>query len=362
MMNKPEFKALDTELMQQRLAPPQGAVRLLIDTDTANEIDDQFALAYALLSPEHMTVEAVTTEPFSFAHHKAELLAAELASENGTEHSEHLVGGFQGWIDRLHRQGRRAADLHFIGPAEGMELSYQEILKVYDLLGMDAAGKVHRGADRYMSQAFEPVNSDSVEVIIDLAKSGTDPLYIAAMGCVTNIASALLHAPEIINNIVVIWTSAYPSTAPHCNRPSLNLVQDLHASRLIFDSGVPHIYLPGYHVGAQLKMSLPEMKSFVKGRGAIGDYLYHLYTNNPLHHMFAIEDTERRTWVIWDIIDIAWIINPDWVPSTLTTSPVLADDLHWQKSLSRHLMREAHDVQRDEIFRDFYDKLEIRNR
>ena len=63
------FPALDPELLAKRLDPPTSKVRLLIDTDTANEIDDQFALAWALLSPEHMTVEAVTTEPFSFAHH-----------------------------------------------------------------------------------------------------------------------------------------------------------------------------------------------------------------------------------------------------------------------------------------------------
>ena len=32
-----------------RLAPPEGKVRMVLDTDTANEIDDQFALVYALL-------------------------------------------------------------------------------------------------------------------------------------------------------------------------------------------------------------------------------------------------------------------------------------------------------------------------
>lgn len=343
--------------MKERLAHPEDRVRLLIDTDAANEIDDQFALAWALLSPDRMTVEAVTAEPFSFAHHQPELLAAERAIEAGSAHQEHLVGGFQGWIDRLHAQDRRAADVEFVLPAEGMELSYAEILTIYEKLNIGSNGKVFRGASNYMRDSETPVMSDAVQAIIDLAKSGSQPLYIAALGCVTNIASALLIAPEIVEKIVVIWTSAYPSHAPHSNRPSLNLFQDLHASRLMFDSGVPHIYLPGYHVGAQLKISLPEMTEFVRGRGAIGDYLFHLYTNNPLHKMFALEDTKRRTWVIWDIINIAWLINPGWVPTMLTTSPVLTEDLFWQKSDHRHLMREAHDVQRDEIFRDFYDKL-----
>ncbi|WP_299780528.1 nucleoside hydrolase [uncultured Roseobacter sp.] len=352
------FSPLPPAFMQDRLSLPHGGpVRLLIDTDAANEIDDQFAIAWALLSPEHMMVEAVTAVPFSFAHHQPELLAAERALEEGTARDEHLVGGFQGWLDRLHGQGRRAADLAFVGPAEGMDLSYAEICTIYEKLGISAEGKVFNGAQRYMQHPEDVVDSDAVDTIIRLAKTGDAPLYIAAMGCVTNIASALLKAPEIRERIVVIWTSAYPSSAPHCNRPSLNLVQDVHASRIIFDSGVPHVYLPGYHVGAQLKISRPEMAQFVKGRGAIGDYLYHIYTHNPLHDMFAISDRERRTWVIWDIINIAWLINPDWVPTHLTQSPILDAELYWQRDANRHQMREAHDVQRDEIFLDFYDKL-----
>ncbi len=356
-MADPRFPALDRDLMEARLAPPDGPVRLLIDTDTANEIDDQYALALALLSPDAMTVEAVTAEPFSFAHHQKDLLAAERALDAGTALDEHLVGSLRGWIGRLHAAGRRAADLRFVGPAEGMEMSYAEIRTVYDKLGIAADGEVFRGADRYMPDAATPIRSEAVDCIIDLAKSGAAPLYIGAMGCVTNIASAMLVAPEIIENIVVIWTSAYPSHAPHSNRPSLNLVQDLPASRLMFDSGVPLVYLPGYHVGAQLTISLPDMERFVKGRGAIGDYLFHLYTHNPLHEMFAIDDAARRTWVIWDLIVIAWLINPDWVSTYVTATPILDDDLHWKHDPTRPPMREGFGVQRDEIFRDLFDKI-----
>ncbi len=101
------------------------------------------------------------------------------------------------------------------------------------------------------------------------------------------------------------------------------------------------------------------MERFVKGSSAIGDYLHHLFTHNPLHDMYAIDDTGRRTWVIWDIINIAWLINPDWVPTYLTSSPVLNNELYWERPEGRHLMREAHDVQRDAIFLDFYDKLKL---
>jgi purine nucleosidase len=161
-----------------------------------------------------------------------------------------------------------------------------------------------------------------------------------------------------IERIVVTWTSSYPSFSPLSNRPSLNLVQDLHASRILFDCGVPHVYLPGFYIGAQLTISLPDMERWVKGRGRIGDYLYELYTNNPIQRQRGITDQADRTWVIWDLINFAWLLDPDWVPSELMSSPVLGEDLYWEHPDSRHLMREAVGIDRDAIFRDFFRKLE----
>lgn len=336
-------------------APPAGPLRLLIDTDAANEIDDQFAIAWALQRPDRLRVEAITAAPFSFAHHIPELKRAEAALRAGAGLEEHLLGGFQGWIHRLHAQGRSVDDLRLVGPAAGMELSHAEILRVCAACG--TTPPVFRGAARYAERDGDIVWSAAAEAIVDLAKTGEAPLYIAAMGCVTNIAAALWRAPEIAARITVIWTSAFPSHAPHSVRPSLNLVQDVPAARAMFDSGVPLVYLPGYHVGAQLKISLPEMERFVAPRGAIGALLHALYRDNPLHAMFALADTGRRSWVLWDMICIAWLLNPQWVPTFLTTSPRLTEDLHWQKDPARHLIREAYDVQRDEIFLDFYDSL-----
>ena len=47
-----------------RLQPPAGKIRMVLDTDTYNEVDDQFALVYALLSPERIQVEAIYAAPF----------------------------------------------------------------------------------------------------------------------------------------------------------------------------------------------------------------------------------------------------------------------------------------------------------
>ncbi|MFC1725309.1 hypothetical protein ACFL4T_06755 [candidate division KSB1 bacterium] len=44
--------------------PPAGRVRMVLDTDTYNEIDDQFAVVYSLISPERLNVEAIYAAPF----------------------------------------------------------------------------------------------------------------------------------------------------------------------------------------------------------------------------------------------------------------------------------------------------------
>ena len=57
------FPALSNEFLLQRLQFPTKKVRMVLDTDTYNEIDDQFALVYALLCPEKLNVEARFMQP-----------------------------------------------------------------------------------------------------------------------------------------------------------------------------------------------------------------------------------------------------------------------------------------------------------
>ena len=86
------YPEIDVARLVERLQHPNGPCDVVIDTDTANEIDDQFAIVHALLS-DVLNVEAIYAAPF---------------------HAE--------WTQTS-------------GPDEGMELSYQEILRV---LGQDA--------------------------------------------------------------------------------------------------------------------------------------------------------------------------------------------------------------------------------
>ena len=319
----------DDAWRRTRLALPATPARVVIDTDAANEIDDQFALAWALLSPAQLHVEAVYATPFSFAHRR------------------HL-------IDRELRDPRP-----FAAPGLGMQRSYAEIERIFALLGISSAARVFRGAIDYLASTGAPVASAATQDLVQRALATAEsapPLYVLALGCPTNIANALLIEPRIAQRIVVVWTSGFPSHAPQPNH-SFNLEQDVVATRVLLDSGVPLVYLPGYHVGAQLRISLPEMERWVQPMGAIGAYLHQLFTHNPLWELQGITSFFAHSWVMWDLICIAWMLQPDWVPSELVRTPRLSDDKRWLAASARPLMREAYAVRRDAVFADFLGKL-----
>ena len=355
----------DDAWYQRRLALPRHKPRIVIDTDAANEIDDQFALAWALLSPQQLDLVAVYAAPFSFEHRRDEMRRARRARdqpETATPADTDLLRQHAPRLAHFERKGWviETVDLPvFCTPGEGMARSHHEILTLFDKLKCPVEGRVFRGCTGYLRGTDQPLHCDAVDHLISTARASDpdDPLYVVAIGCVTNIASALLLAPDIAERIVVVWTAGYPSCAPHPNH-AFNLEQDTVASALLFDSGVPLVYLPGYQVGAQLRLSLPEMERYVLGKGAIGDYLHHLFTHNPLWDFIGIDSFYAHSWVIWDLINIAWLIDPAWVTSGLVRSPMLGADLRWQQGPDRHLMREAYAVSRDAIFADFFRKLE----
>jgi inosine-uridine nucleoside N-ribohydrolase len=299
------FPALSTSDRVALLEPPTGPIRMVLDTDTYNEIDDQFALTYALLSPDRLQVEAVYAAPF---------------------HNDRSSG-----------------------PADGMEKSYEEIRRLLARLGHGPDGFAYRGATTWMQGADQPVPSPAVDDLIARARAdGNGPLYVVAIGAPTNVASALLVAPDILPRIVVVWLGGHASYWP--TAAEFNLKQDMHASRLLFESGVPLVHVPCLPVTDHLCTTEAEIDRFVKGQGAIGDYLSATYAA-------CYTDHTGRSRAIWDLGPIAWLVNPLWAESALTSSPILTSERTWSYDPRRHLVREVRSVDRDAIFRDLFGKL-----
>ncbi len=70
---------------------PKAPRRVVIDTDTANEIDDQFAIGWALRAPEQIKIEAVHAAPFSHGRYFSALAAAATARGQAMTDLERLA-------------------------------------------------------------------------------------------------------------------------------------------------------------------------------------------------------------------------------------------------------------------------------
>ncbi len=65
-----------------------------------------------------------------------------------------------------------------------------------------------------------------------------------------------------------------------------------------------------------------------------------------------------QTWVCWDFINFAWLIDPTWVPTRLVPMPTLDNELMWIEQSGTAVMLEATEIDRDAVFRDFFRKLD----
>ena len=101
----------------------------------------------------------------------------------------------------------------------------------------------------------------------------------------------------------------------------------------------------------RLSVSLPEIEAWVRGRGAIGDYLADTYKACAKDH-FA------HSRVIWDLSAVAVLTCPDAVSTTLCHSPVVSDEGLYSFPADRHLIRQAYSLNRDAIFRALFEKLQ----
>lgn len=297
---------LTVEQRIKNLECPADPVDMVLDTDAYNEIDDQFAISYALRAAEKLCVKAIYAAPFF------------------NERSS--------------------------GPADGMERSYQEILKLLRLSGLEYP--VYRGSDKYLPDEKTPVDSEAARHLVALAKtySPEHPLYVVAIGAITNVASALLLAPEIADNIVVVWLGGN-GLEWHDNY-EFNCMQDVASARVVYASGVPLVILPCVGVVSAFTTTEPELNCWLKGKNALCDYL--------VEHTVeaANEYAKGKVWsrVIWDVTAVGWLLNDGnkLMLSKLIPTPIPEYDHHYSHDHRRPLCRYVYHINRDALFADLF--------
>ena len=294
----------------KRLQRPSGRVDVVLDTDTFNEVDDQFALAYLLASEDKVNVRAIYAAPF-FNHHST-------------------------------------------SPADGMEKSYQEIFHVFSLLHIAPdTYPVYKGADKFLPDEQTPVASQAVSHLIALAKEHTpdNPLYVIGIAAATDIASALLIAPEIADRIFVIWLGGMGFDW-HDNN-SFNAKQDIAAARVLLAHNLPLVLLPGRGVVDHFHTSGPELKYWLAGKNEFCDYMIKKTTEEAA----LIYGAKVWSRPLSDVVAVAWLISPDFMLDRLEPSPIMEYDRYYAHDFRRHYIRYVYAVNRDALMQDLFSKL-----
>ena len=283
-------------------------VTAILDTDTYNEIDDQFALVQMLCSEERIDVKSINAAPFSMNDR----------SDN---------------------------------PEKGMELSYDEIFRLLEKINYEKDNFVFKGSKKYVGFNKKAVNSPAADNIIESALqcSEEDPLYVIAIGAISNIASALLKEPEIINKLVVVWLGGNALYWPQ--NSEFNLKQDVGGAQVLFDSGVSLVMVPCKGVTSHLISTVPEIEKYIEPNGEIGKFLAMRFKEyNSIHKGWSKE--------IWDMAAVGYVLNEDWAPTNTIPSPILLDDMKWASDKNRHPIKIVYEIKRDPILKDFIKKLE----
>lgn len=300
------------EQLMKNLQVPAGHIDVLLDTDTYNEIDDQFAMSYMLRSTEKMNVKAICAAPFF--------------NDNSTS------------------------------PEDGMVRSYDEIKKLLHLAQReDLLEVVYEGSRVYLPDEKTPVDSPAAHAIVELAQQYTteNPLYVVAIGAITNVASALLMAPEIKEKMVLVWLGGHSQDWP--NTMEFNMYQDVAGARVVFGCGVPLVQLPCGGIVEAFAASGPELEYWLKGKNALCDYLVE-HTAEAANEYAAGKVWSR---VIWDVTAVGWLLNDGerFMQSRIIPAPIPEYDHHYGYDYTRHPMRYIWHINRDALMQDLFSKL-----
>lgn len=291
-----------TEVLQD--IKSRGIKSIILDTDTFNEIDDQFALAYAMLSPESIRLLSVNAAPF-------------LNSRSSS-------------------------------PADGMLKSYNEIKRVMNLVDPKAEIPYYKGSERFLTDKKTPVESEAADNIINTVMNSNERIYIVAIGAITNVASAIIKCPDIVNRTTVIWLGGHALT--YKDTKEFNLYQDVMSAQVVFDSGIPLVQIPCAGMCTEFITTIPELEYYLRGKNELCDYLVDIvrsYTKKPY----------GWSKVVWDVTAVAVLTCPEAFRFSIIPRPFVTAEGRYAFDGERDQYIYVNKLARDPIYADLFTKL-----
>ncbi|WP_210204405.1 nucleoside hydrolase [Devosia submarina] len=283
--------------------PLNKRARLILNTDAKNEADDQFTIVHALLTP-------------TFDFHG--LIAAHFGD---------------------HRS------------KTSMQDSRVEIDHILELMDLSGRIVVANGATGALPDENTPVPSPGAQLIIDQAMRDDDrPLYVAFLGPLTDMASALLIEPRLNERkIICVWIGG--GVWPTGGR-EFNLMNDIAAANVVMRSKIQVWQIPST-VYRMMAVSYAELQERCEGNGPIGKYLVdQLIDWNLRVHQGPIEHRS-----LGDTPALSVILNPMGGVSEWRPAPEFSPQMHYIHNGQNRPIKVYDTIDVRYILEDFYAKL-----
>ena len=235
-------------------------IPVILSTDVGNEIDDQWAITYLLLEPKFKVLGVMSA------------------------HAPTI-------------------------PAPAGHTSYRILVDVVEnRLHIKNHPPLIEGGSEPLANAQTARSSPAVKFLIDQAKpfSAQNRLTVLMIGAATDVASAILIDPTIVDRIRVVQMGFNSENGGE----EFNIANDVHAVQAILNSNVPLVIGPGNVCRASLSLTFNEARRMLVGRGAIGAWLWEEYQAWYFRYVKPLRVNDfSKSWVIWDDIALAYVLG-----------------------------------------------------
>lgn len=237
---------------------------IVIDADTANEVDDLYALVRAILEPS-FDLRGITSAQFHISTRASDSTVRERQTLNE---------------DIVRLMGKEDIPLPI-------------------------------GANMPITSSTKPSISPASNFIIEQAKkqSPENPLHVVILGSCTNVASAILQDPSIIPLIKVhylgIWHTA---STNYYNKKEFNSMNDMLALNVIFNTPDLDLTIMSATASQALVFDRNIVNTHLKGNSEIGDYLVNRWED--FDQYLTSSDIEKGSWIMWDVAMIESLVDP----------------------------------------------------
>ena len=238
---------------------------IIIDADTANEVDDLYAIVRAIKEPS-FNVLGITSAQFH---------TSPLATENTVQESQDINE------------------------------------KILNLMG-NYSIPLPLGSNVPITNSTEPASSPASNFIVKMAHKlpAGEKLNVVILGSSTNVASAILEDPSIIDKLKVHYLGFWHTVETNAyNKKEFNTGNDPKAVDILLNTKGLDLNIMTATTSQHLVFTKAEVDAQLKNKGGIADYLINRW--DTYERWWTKDDPEKKSWIMWDVAIIEALAHPE---------------------------------------------------